>query len=154
MWRKHVVTCVSLSKQLGILVSTCNAIVKNHNIIEENSKQHRPMAKKQNIKKSRFEELEDILKEWFENARSSNLSVSGVVLRVKAMHVAKRLQIDSARYQIISEDCRNTQFVVLYIFLVLGNEMYVISFMELNVNKLIGCFKVHLHELQESKGKH
>jgi hypothetical protein len=97
MWRKHVVTCVSLSKQLGISVSTCNAIVKNHNIIEENAKHHRPMAKKQNIKKSRFEELEDILKEWFENARSPNLSVSGVVLRVKAMHVAKRLQIETVQ---------------------------------------------------------
>jgi hypothetical protein len=32
------------------------------------------------IKKSRFEELEDILKEWFENATSSKLPVSGVIL--------------------------------------------------------------------------
>jgi hypothetical protein len=47
------------------------------------------------IQKSRFEELEHILKEWFENSRSSNLPVSGVILQEKAMHIAKRLQIET-----------------------------------------------------------
>jgi hypothetical protein len=37
----------SLSKQLGISVSTLNIIVKNHNIIEENSNKCGSMAKKQ-----------------------------------------------------------------------------------------------------------
>jgi hypothetical protein len=45
------------------------------------------------VKKSRFEELEDILKDWFENARSSNLPVSDVVLWEKAMQVVRGLQI-------------------------------------------------------------
>jgi hypothetical protein len=54
---------------------TCN------NSIEENANQRGPVVKKgKYIKKSRFEELEDILKEWFENARSSKLPVSGVIL--------------------------------------------------------------------------
>jgi hypothetical protein len=44
---KQVGTHVSLSKQLGILVSTLNTIVKNHNIIEENADQCGPVAKKQ-----------------------------------------------------------------------------------------------------------
>jgi hypothetical protein len=34
---KHVQTCVSLSKQLGISVSTFSTIVKNDNIIEGNA---------------------------------------------------------------------------------------------------------------------
>jgi hypothetical protein len=40
-----MVTSVSLSKQLGISVSTLNTIVMSH-IIEENAKQYEPMAKK------------------------------------------------------------------------------------------------------------
>jgi hypothetical protein len=91
---KHVETRVSLSKQLGISVSTFDTIIKNCNIIEENANQCGPTAKKQKyVKKSRSEELQNIVKEWFENARSSNLPVSGVVLQEKAMNIAKRLQI-------------------------------------------------------------
>jgi hypothetical protein len=56
------------------------------------------MAKKRKyLKKSRSEELEDIFKQWFENAISSPLPVSGVVLREKAMHTAKRLQIETVQ---------------------------------------------------------
>jgi hypothetical protein len=59
---KHVGTLVSLSKQLGISVSTLNTIIKNSNINVE-MHQYGPMVKKQKyIKKSRFEEVEDILK--------------------------------------------------------------------------------------------
>jgi hypothetical protein len=43
---KHVGTRVSLRKQVGILVSTANTIVKNHNIIDETANQCRPMVKK------------------------------------------------------------------------------------------------------------
>jgi hypothetical protein len=50
MWKNKWGTRVSLSKQLGILVSTLNTIVKNHNIIEENADQCGPMAKKQKYK--------------------------------------------------------------------------------------------------------
>jgi hypothetical protein len=54
------------------------------------------MVKKQKyVKKLRFEEQEDILKEWFENASSSNLPLRGIILREKAMHIAKRLQIET-----------------------------------------------------------
>jgi hypothetical protein len=44
---KHVETRVSLSKQLGISVSTFDTIIKNCNIIEENANQCGPTAKKQ-----------------------------------------------------------------------------------------------------------
>jgi hypothetical protein len=88
---KHM-THISLSKQLGISVSTLNTIVKDQKIIEENANQCRQMVTKQ---KSRFEKLEDILKEWFENARLSNLPVSGGVLWEKAMHIAKGLHTDN-----------------------------------------------------------
>jgi hypothetical protein len=57
---KYMGTHVSLSKQLGISVSTLSTIVKNHNMFEENANQCRPMKKKRKyVKKSRFEELKD-----------------------------------------------------------------------------------------------
>jgi hypothetical protein len=50
---KHVGTLVSLSKQLGISVSTLNTIIKNNNINVENANQYGPMVKKQKyVKKS------------------------------------------------------------------------------------------------------
>jgi hypothetical protein len=58
------------------------------------------------------------LKEWFENSRSSNLPVSGVI---KAMHIAKRLQIETVQDIRLFWKIVKTQFVALYIFLVLGN---------------------------------
>jgi hypothetical protein len=49
------------------------------------------------IKKPRSEETEDILKEWFQIARASSSPVSGVILLENAMHIAKRLQIETAQ---------------------------------------------------------
>jgi hypothetical protein len=43
---KLVGSRVSLTKQLGISVSTLDTILKNHNFIEENANQCGPMAKK------------------------------------------------------------------------------------------------------------
>jgi hypothetical protein len=48
-------------------------------------------------------------------------------------------QKKSKQCKIILEDCKNTICSAVYIF----------SFRELNVNTTIGCFKVHLHELQD-----
>jgi hypothetical protein len=91
---KYIGTCVSLGKQLGILVSTLTSIVKTCSIIKQNANQCGPMTKKKKyIKKSRLEEQEHALKEWFENARSSNLQVSDVVLREKAMHISKNYKL-------------------------------------------------------------
>jgi hypothetical protein len=60
MWKNIWGTCISLSKQLGISVSTLNTIIKNHNMLEENANQCRPMKKKRKyVKKSRFEDLKD-----------------------------------------------------------------------------------------------
>jgi hypothetical protein len=72
---KHMGTHVYLSKQLGISVPTLNTIIQNCNIIEKSINQCGPMAKKRKyINKSRSEDLEDILKEWFKNARLSSPS--------------------------------------------------------------------------------
>jgi hypothetical protein len=37
---KHMRTCISLMKQLGLLVSTLSMIVKNFHVIEENTNQY------------------------------------------------------------------------------------------------------------------
>jgi hypothetical protein len=61
------------------------------NITEQNANSCGPMAKKRKyVKKSKFKELEDVLKEWFENVRLSNLQVSAAVLQEKAMHIARK----------------------------------------------------------------
>jgi hypothetical protein len=60
------------------------------------------------------------LKEWRKNAKSSNLPVSGVMLREKAMHTAKRLQIETVQDIRLFWKIVRTR-VLLHKFLVLGN---------------------------------
>jgi hypothetical protein len=102
-------TRISLSKQLGISVSTVITIVKNCNIIEGNANQCWPMQKKRKyIKKSRFEKLEDILKEWFENATNAKSPSKWCHPSGEgSAHCQKITNRKSAKYQVILEDCKH-----------------------------------------------
>lgn len=92
----HVGTRVSLANELGMPVSTINTIAKMRDSIEKVAQETGPMAKKiMAIKTSPYEELENMVKEWFVNTRAANLPVDGKLLREKALHIATRLGIDN-----------------------------------------------------------
>lgn len=92
----HVGTRVELAKQLCLPISTLNTIIKNRGNIEKNANQCGPMAKKRKyVKSSKYEKMEDILKEWFISARSANIPISGNVLREKALCIAAKLNMDN-----------------------------------------------------------
>ena len=51
-------------------------------------------CKRQKIKAGKYEELERVMLEWFHQARSANLPVSGPIMKEKAFEVAGRLSIE------------------------------------------------------------
>jgi hypothetical protein len=86
---------VSLAKELNIPVATVNSIVKTRKSIEKSAKECGPMGKKRKyVKYSKYNELEEILKTWFQSSRAAGIPISGVLLKEKALHAAARLGIE------------------------------------------------------------
>lgn len=81
-----------IAEELNIPASTLRTILKNRKELEELAVQGGTKRKK--IKTSKFEELEKVLLQWFQQARSLHLPVNGVILTEKAKEVAKELKID------------------------------------------------------------
>lgn len=92
---KHVGSRVSLARNLGIPITTLATIIKNRESIEKSAIQCGPGAKKRMyIRASKYEKMEEILKEWFVSARASNIPVGGTIIREKALRIANRLNIE------------------------------------------------------------
>jgi len=73
----------------NISASTLRTILKNRS---QYVAAHEGIGRKK-IRSAKYEDLEIILKNWFLQARSSNIPVSGPILQEKALHVANSLGI-------------------------------------------------------------
>jgi len=93
----HVGTRVDLAAMLGLSVSMINTTVSQQSGIEDSylccgpsfSKEHKSQ------KTSPLEKLETIPLVWLKQVCTTNTSISGPHLKVKALHVAAHLGIDS-----------------------------------------------------------
>lgn len=92
---KHVGSRVLLARDLGIPITTLATIIKNRESIENSAIKCGPMARKRMyIRASKYDEMEEILKEWIVSARSSNMPINGPIIRDRALHIASRLNIE------------------------------------------------------------
>lgn len=73
--------------------STLRTILTNRKKIEDSAVMGG--CKQQKIKHGKFEQLEEILLDWFNQARALNLPVNGNIVTEKAHEIAKRLNIDN-----------------------------------------------------------
>ncbi|CAI6349299.1 unnamed protein product [Macrosiphum euphorbiae] len=80
-----------IADQLGLPSSSLRTILKNRKEIEKNA--FSGSTKRQKVRNGKNEQLENILLEWFRQARTLNLAVNGPVLTEKANEIAKRLNI-------------------------------------------------------------
>ncbi|XP_008189452.1 tigger transposable element-derived protein 4-like [Acyrthosiphon pisum] len=80
-----------IADQLGLPFSSLRTILKNRKEIEKNA--FSGSTKRQKVRNGKNEQLENILLEWFRQARTLNLAVNGPVLTEKANEIAKRLNI-------------------------------------------------------------
>lgn len=78
-----------IAKELGIPPSTLRTVLKNRPEIEQNGLVGG--SKRQKVKHGKYEELEKVLLEWFQQARSLNYPVNGGVVTEKAKEIAARL---------------------------------------------------------------
>ncbi|XP_060873374.1 tigger transposable element-derived protein 4-like [Metopolophium dirhodum] len=80
-----------IADQLRLPSSSLRTILKNRKEIEKNA--FSGSTKRQKVRNGKNEQLENILLEWFRQARTLNLAVNGPVLTEKANEIAKRLNI-------------------------------------------------------------
>ncbi|CAI6354755.1 unnamed protein product [Macrosiphum euphorbiae] len=81
-----------IAKEMDLPASTLRTILANRSKIESSAMTG--SCKRQKIKHGKFDELEHILLEWFNQARTLNLPVNGNIVTEKAHEIAKRLNID------------------------------------------------------------
>ena len=80
----------------GILITTPQSILLKKECIkkniekvgEKNAKKQKTLKKKEKLP---YEEMEDILKKWFKQARATNVPVNGTIQREKALEIANRI---------------------------------------------------------------
>ena len=84
------VSKTAFAKEHYIPRSTVNDILSSKQVIEEEDCE----GKRKRIRKSKFDEIEDILVRWLKHARAQNVPISSVTLKEKAMEIAKELNIE------------------------------------------------------------
>jgi transposase len=88
--------CVDIAKHLGLAPSTLNSIfTKKDEIREQTEKCGNASKKRKTGRESTFAELESVLFTWYQQARASNISVDGTILRGKAKMIAAQLNIEN-----------------------------------------------------------
>ncbi|KAE9522579.1 hypothetical protein AGLY_017001 [Aphis glycines] len=80
-----------IANELGIPPSTLRTLLKNRHEIEQSSLLGG--RKRQQLKHGKYEELENILLEWFQQARSLNYPINGGIITEKAMEIPARLNL-------------------------------------------------------------
>ncbi|GFW65715.1 tigger transposable element-derived protein 6 [Trichonephila clavipes] len=78
-----------IAEELGIAPSTLRTVLKSRVDSEKNV----GGTKRQKLKHAKHEDLEKVLVEWFQQARSNNYPLSGGVIMEKAKEIASHLNI-------------------------------------------------------------
>lgn len=93
--KKYDEGCASKKKQkdiaseLGIPPSTLRTVLKNRSEIEQNGLVGG--SKRQKVKHGKYEELEEVLLAWFQQARTLSYPLNGSIIIEKAKEIAERL---------------------------------------------------------------
>lgn len=80
---------VQVAKKFEIPTSTLSTILKNRKDIEDKALQG--SVKRKRVRGAKYEDLEQILAEWFHQQRSQNIPIDGVVLKIKASEIALQI---------------------------------------------------------------
>nr|XP_015913217.2 tigger transposable element-derived protein 4-like [Parasteatoda tepidariorum] len=90
LFEKSNVSKTAFAKEHNIPRTTLSDILSSKQTIEEaDCKDNR-----KRMRKSKFDEIEEILVRWLKHARSQNVPISSVILKEKAMEIAKELNIE------------------------------------------------------------
>jgi len=77
-----------IAEELGIAPSTLRTILKDKDKFVDST------STRQKIRTGQFDDLEQVLLDWFHQARAANLPISGPILKEKAQEIAGRLSHD------------------------------------------------------------
>lgn len=90
LFEKSNVSKTAFAKEHHIPRTTLNDILSSKQVIEEADCE----GKRKRIRKSKFDEIEDVLVRWLKHARAQNVPISSVTLKEKAKEIAEELNIE------------------------------------------------------------
>lgn len=89
LFQNSTVTKTAFAKEHNIPRSTLNDILS----LKENIEKAEFKNDRKRMRKSKFDEIEEILVRWLKYARSQNVPISAVILKEKAIEIAEELNI-------------------------------------------------------------
>jgi len=90
LFEKSNVSKTAFAKEHNIPRTTLNDILASKKILEEADCKD----KRKRMRRSKFDEIEEVLVRWLKHARSQNVPISAVILKEKAIEIAKELNIE------------------------------------------------------------
>ena len=84
----------AVAHNLGIPLSTLSTWLKNHDKIEAAVLEDGLNEVRKRRRNSQFEDVEEALLNWFQDARKNNLPINGPLLTKKAEQLAEKLEVD------------------------------------------------------------
>ncbi|XP_054720672.1 uncharacterized protein LOC129230299 [Uloborus diversus] len=90
--KKGVTNKQQFANEIGIPVSTLKTLLKKREEIESSA--FSGISKRRRVRKGKNEDLEEVLYQWFQQARGNNLPINGPIMTEKANEIAKGLGIN------------------------------------------------------------
>ncbi|XP_054711018.1 major centromere autoantigen B-like [Uloborus diversus] len=90
IFKKSNVSKAAFAKEHCIPRTTLNSILSSKQIIEESDIKD----KRKRMRKSKYDEIEEVLVRWLKRARSQNVPISAVILKEKALEIAEEFNIE------------------------------------------------------------
>ena len=87
----------SVAQEYGIKKNTISTWIANERKIFEAYETGQVNLSRKKLKKSDNKDLDEAVFTWFKNARSNNIPVNGIIIKEKALSLAKRLELRDFR---------------------------------------------------------
>ena len=87
----------SVAVEYGVKKNTISTWITNKRKISEAYESGQLNSSRKKLKKSDNKELDEAVFNWFKNARSNNIPVNGIIIKEKALSLAKSLELTDFR---------------------------------------------------------
>ena len=91
------ITMKSVAEEYGAKKNTISTWIANKRKIFEAYESGQVNSSRKKLKKSDNKDLDEAVFSWFKNARSNNIPVNGIIIKEKALNLAKSLELTDFR---------------------------------------------------------
>ena len=95
--KKEKVRRKSIAEEYGVKKNTISTWIANKRKIIEAYESGQVNSSRKKLKKSDNKDLDEAVFTWFKNVRSNNITVNGIIIKEKALSLAKSLELTDFR---------------------------------------------------------